>query len=390
MIKRLLSIFLIATLMSFCTGCAQKVEIVNLAKVMALGVDTTPDGKYVVSIRIISETSSQKASGMPAKKGGGGPAESTVYAASGDTIAQALNKLNKQLGKEIRLSHNKVIIIGEETARKGIHSILDYSLRIYQMRPNIPVLVAKGTALEIMKIETPDNPLPPVSIEQILDTQDKIGYAPFSTNLDIADALLNKITSPIAAVIKQNTDEITNINSFKVEGTAVFKKDKLIGFMNDKETRGLEWVIGRIRNSAVVLPGVKNRSLTTIVLDSSAKMTPILEKDNILIQIDIKNKANIREMTDDLDIMKNPKIMDELNEIQNKTIKYEIEEAINAAQKNFKEDIFGFGEAIHRKYPKEWKKLKDKWTEEFGQCRVKVNVHSSIKRPGNHNRTIKQ
>lgn len=258
------------------------------------------------------------------------------------------------------------------------------------MRPNIPVLVAKGTALEIMKMETPDNPLPPVSIEQILDRQDKIGYAPFSTNLDIADALLNKITSPIAAVIKQNTDEITNINSFKVEGTAVFRKDKLIGFMNDKETRGLEWVIGRIRNSAVVLPGVKNRSLTTIVLDSSAKITPILEKDNILIQIDIKNKANIREMTDDLDIMKNPKIMDELNEIQNKTIKYEAEEAINAAQKNFKEDIFGFGEAIHRKYPKEWKKLKDKWTEEFAHCRVKVNVHSSIKRPGNHNRTIKQ
>lgn len=389
MIKRFISIFLIITLTSFCGGCAQKSEIINLAKVMALGVDSTPDGKYIVSIRIISEASSQKSSGMLSQKGGGGPSESTVYSTTGDTIAQAINKLNKQLGKEIRLSHNKVIIIGEETARKGIHNILDYSLRIYQMRPNIPVLVAKGTALEIMKSETPENTLPPVVIEQLIDRQGKVGYAPYSTNLNMADALLTKSTSPIAAVIKPNTDEMTNLNSFKIEGTAVFKKDKLLGFMNEKETRGLEWVIGRIRSGAVVLPGIKTGNLTTYVLDSSAKVTPILEKDNITIEIDIKNRANIREMTEDLDVMKDPTIIDELNQIQNKVIKYEVEEAVNSAQKKLKEDIFGFGEAIHKTYPKEWKKIKDRWNEEFEHCIVKVNVHSSIKRPGNHNRTVK-
>lgn len=387
--KRLLSIFLIIMLTSFCSGCAQKIEIVNLAKVMALGVDTAPDGKFIVSIRILSESSAQKSSGMSMGRGGGKPTESAIYTATGDTILHAVNKLNKQLGKEIRFSHNKVIIIGEETARKSIHHILDHSLRLYQMRPNIPMLVSKGTALEIMKVETLENPLPPAAIEDILERQDKIGYAPYSTNLDIANALLTESTAPIAPVIMKNTDEITNLDSFKIEGTAVFKKDRLIGFMNEKQTRGLEWVIGKIRRSAVVLPGIKNGNLTTLIIDSSAKITPILQNDNMTIEIDIKNSSNIREMTEDLDVMKNPNIMDKLNEIQNNAIKSEVEEAINTAQKDLKQDVFGFGEAIHRSYPKEWKKLKNKWDEEFEHCKVKVNVHSSIKRPGSLNKTIK-
>lgn len=387
--KRLLGIFMIVLFASFTIGCEQKVEMVNLAKVMAIGIDSAPDGNYIVSIRTLSEGSSKKSSGSAMQKGSKDSTSSAVYVETGDTILQAVNKLNKQLGKEIRFSHNKVIIIGEEIAWKSIYNILDFSQRLYQMRPNVPVLIAKGTALEIMKIETTENPLPPSAIEDILTQQDKIGYAPYSTNLDITKALLSKSSAPVVAVINKNTNDLLNTDSFKIEGTAVFNKDKLVGYMNEKETRGLEWVVGRIRNGAVVLGDIKYGNITTIVLDSSAKITPLLGKDDIVIQIDIKNRSNIREMTADLDIMKNPNMIDELNEAQNKVIKYEVEQAVNVAQKNLREDIFGFGQVIYRKYPKEWKKIKDKWDEEFPDCKVNVTVHSSIKRPGSLNRTVK-
>lgn len=387
--KKFLCIFVAISFIFFSSGCNQKTEMVNLAKVMALGVDINPDGKYLVSIRILTESSSSKSAGIPTQNAGGLSTESAVYSASGNSILDAMNKLNVQLGKEIRFSHSKVIIIGEETAKKSIYSTLDYSLRLYQMRPNIPILISKGTALEIMNIETVENPLPPAAIEDILMQQNKIGYAPYITNLDIANALLTESTAPIIPLIMKNTKETTNTNSFRIEGTAVLKKDKLVGYLNDKETRGLEWVIGNIRLGAIVLPGIKTGSLTTLVIDSYSKINPRLEGNDITIEIDVKNKANIREMTDDLDMMKNPEIMDELNEVQNKIIKTEIEEAINSAQKNLKQDVFGFGQAIYRKYPKEWKKIKDKWSEEFPRCIVKVNVHSNIERPGSLNKPIK-
>ncbi|WPC40485.1 hypothetical protein [Clostridium sp. JS66] len=116
--KKFLCIFVAISFIFFSSGCNQKTEMVNLAKVIALGVDINPDGKYLVSIRILTESSSSKSAGIPTQKAGGLSTESAVYSASGNSILDSMNKLNVQLGKEIRFSHSKVIIIGEETAKK--------------------------------------------------------------------------------------------------------------------------------------------------------------------------------------------------------------------------------------------------------------------------------
>ena len=42
-------------------------------------------------------------------------------------------------------------------------------------------------------------------------------------------------------------------------------------------------------------------------------------------------------------------------------MKETINQTIETVQKQYKSDIFGFGEAIHRSNPKEWKKIKKQW-----------------------------
>jgi spore germination protein KC len=45
-------------------------------------------------------------------------------------------------------------------------------------------------------------------------------------------------------------------------------------------------------------------------------------------------------------------------------------------------DIFGFGEAFHRKYKKEWKAIKHNWNEEFKNAEISLEVEAHLRNTG--------
>ena len=47
-----------------------------------------------------------------------------------------------------------------------------------------------------------------------------------------------------------------------------------------------------------------------------------------------------------------------------------------------KVDILGFAEEFHRKYPREWKKVKKDWDEIFPTVKVTLDIKAYIRRPG--------
>ena len=55
---------------------------------------------------------------------------------------------------------------------------------------------------------------------------------------------------------------------------------------------------------------------------------------------------------------------------------------LDKAQHELKTDIFGFGEHIHRKYPKVWNELKDDWDTEFEKLQVNFIFDTKIKDVG--------
>lgn len=45
-------------------------------------------------------------------------------------------------------------------------------------------------------------------------------------------------------------------------------------------------------------------------------------------------------------------------------------------------DAFGFADAFHRKYPKEWAKAKNHWNKVLPKVDVKIDIKVRISRPG--------
>lgn len=376
--KKMIIFFIIVLMMFLSTGCMARNEIENLAIAVTFGVDLTADGKYLVSTQIL------KASKQGSGNGKGDKPQTDVISISseGSTIPAALDNLSKELGKKVVLSHIKFIVISEDLAKSGLSEFIDFAAREYQLHANVVILVTPGNASEILKTTTTIDPIAANAIDAILKLQIHYGYIPVITILDFFNLLGSDTASPMAGVINLHEDEQLG-KTFKLTGAAIFKKDKLIGYMMDEdELYGVQWLRNKINLRNIVLPLPNQDKLTLALTSAKSTIKPMMKDNKPVIQINIDTQGNIVNMAGELDPMKHPEILVELEEIENKFIKKEIEKALYRTQKIFKADIFDFGETIHRDYPTEWKDLKENWQEVFPELEVNIEVHSSIKRTG--------
>ena len=158
----------------------------------------------------------------------------------------AYRRLQEKLPRRIFFSHSGIIVIGEQMARDGISPILDFFIRQREARMRSYILFTKGEAVKILKFVPKLEKIPAEIMRE--EVKQHIGLR---INLkDFAHMLVTDGVEPVAAEMELVSSNLTNgadskglspLNletNLSIKGSAVFKKDKLIGWMNDVETRG--------------------------------------------------------------------------------------------------------------------------------------------------------
>jgi hypothetical protein len=77
-----------------------------------------------------------------------------------------------------------------------------------------------------------------------------------------------------------------------------------------------------------------------------------------------------------------PKTITELEQIADQEFIHLFEGTIKRVQQEYKSDIFGFGEVIHRSNPQAWKKLRDDWDQTFVHLPISIKPDSKISELG--------
>jgi spore germination protein KC len=381
--KRIVIFLIIITQAMIQSGCAgNRKEIQRLDLVVALGIDLNPDGKYLITMQVLNPASSStQTQGVGTSQSSGN--EVLIYASTGETFYDAVFESSKTMGKVQHFGHTKYIVISDEVAEMGIKPILDGIVRLEEFRLNAPFLVTKGKASDIVSAKTTENLIPAIAVENLFQRQQYIGYRPYSYLLDIVDTLSSETTSSVLAVIELvKANEKLGSETFKLSGTAVFKKDKLIGYLNDKETRGFNWIQGHVEVGAVSFNSPRFGKSTVEILRSSSKITPIVNGDNVTIYMQLKNFSNLRRVGKPIDPVKKLDTMYELEDAEDKVIKEEVNLVLSKAKDELGADIFGFGEKIHAVYPKEWKGMVDNWESIYQGLNINVTVDSTIRATG--------
>lgn len=388
--KKFITIFMII-ITTFCSaGCKGiKHEIEELAPVVAVGFDLTLDNKYLLTARLLNPQKGGSG-GTGGQKGGGqeGSSDIMIYSMTGDTPADAFEKLSTKLGRELFLSTARYGVVGRTLAESGLSLYVESALRSYQVAPDLPLFVTKGQAADVITSVNAEEKAPGNVVKNLIMRQSVVGYSPVVTNLEFANALSSKTAAPILGVIYLDREESSG-GPIRMAGTAVFKKDKLIGFLDINQTRGMNFIKDNVKDGEMTVSEIDGGSITFRILKASSKIKPIIINDSVIMQINIKIRSAIREMTLSMDPMKNPKVMDDLSEVQNKAIEKQAKLALEAAQKKFKADIFDFGGIIHRDSPEIWERLEKDWENTFPDIKVEVKVNSTIINPGPTSKPIK-
>lgn len=123
-------------------------NIDRLDYVIAIGIDKAPnDNNLLVSFEFTDLGAfSESDSG-----GGSTPIIDTVVAPS---ISEAINLIDAYAGKQINLSHCKVVIFSEDVAKQGILEEVTYLMNEPQIRPTTNIVIANENAYDYIENST--------------------------------------------------------------------------------------------------------------------------------------------------------------------------------------------------------------------------------------------
>ena len=358
------------------TGCWNRIEVNDIAIVTAIGLDLVEENMIRLTLQVAIPT---KLGPAGASSGGGKDRSTFVISEKGVTVSEAYRKLQMKLSRRVFFSQSRVLLISESLARKGIFNIIDFYTRFHQPRMNSFIMFTEGAASEVIK-NMPN--LESVSAEETKE------LAKLSVGLkvyvrDFLNMLLTDGLEPYAPQYKLTSVEVDTENeSGKIQainGAAVFKKDKLIGWMDETETRGILWLRNEIEGGVITIKVPKEKGGGNISLDiirSKTKILPHHDHGQMKITVNVTSEMSAIENTSKL-VLFNPKVIEEIQKNIEKEIKGRIQLVVNKAQKDFQSDIFGFGQAVYREYPKAWNTFyKKNWNHEFSQ--VEVNIKSKV------------
>lgn len=387
MTKKAAFLLLIILPLVLLSGCWSRREMNDLAIILGAGVDRTPDNK----IRITLQLARPSAFGGSAETGGGNvPKQNIVWviSAEGSTIYDAERELALKVSRRIYWGHNIILVYGEEIAREGVRDVSNFFIRNPLPRETTWVLIARGEARKVLESHS----------ELEKTSAQSIGFlsrhkAGFSIMLkDFQMALASRGTNPAAPRLELQAagepqgpgkEEHTSHRELAITGTGAFKDDRLVGWLDNSETRGLLWLRGEIEKGVITIPspGQPDKFISLNIIRSDTRVDPSYDGETISFNIKMTFEGDLLEQQSTEDLT-TPEKIEAIEKAAAGEVIRKSTSALEKAQGEYGTDIFNFGEAFHRKYKKEWRELKDRWNDEFARAEVHLAVEAHVRRTG--------
>jgi spore germination protein KC len=367
------------------SGCWDRTELNDLSLVKAIAIDKTKNNKVNVAAELFlsTHTSQGMAGGGGGGGGAGGAQEKFVQTATGLDVADATTKLQEKLSRKIFWGHDKAFIIGESLAKSGIQNVLDFIVRGVGIRERTYVFVSEGDAKKILDVTPPLERNEAEVLRKMAESKIVMGV----TILDLwkmaesegraAAIPMIRLSKPVNPQGDKNNEGIAYISK-----VAILKNLRMVGAVDDRTARGIQWLKNEVKTPIITVHPKGSKGLVAFhILHARTRLEPSIRNGTYTILVKGETKDDIIQNTTNLDTM-SPVIIKKLEGEMAQQIERRMYQALDQIQKGMKADIFGFGAAFHRKYPKEWEKMSDHWDEIYPKVKVQIAIDAHILRPG--------
>lgn len=362
-VRFIILLFLIFNIF-FIAGCSNIEQLDDKMIIHGVGIDRV-ENTFELTIQQFSVTGSNE------KEEG-----AQVVKTKGNSLMDAFSDLSLQTGKTPMFSQNLVLAIGEETAYNGINDILDFFVRYYESRPTVKIIIVKGKAESVLSFKKDDKLIMAKDIMAITESE-RINSKVMSSNIfQFVGALKNSTLNPIASIVsveRQNDEEILAAN-----GTAVFKNDKLAGFIDTNSTRGALIINNRLNGGTEVIDVESVGKVSYSLEKSKSKVKFKLENGKPVYNIIIKVNTNIYEIERNIKNQLPDNAFNLMEEALISRIKTITSQAIYKSIFEYNSDIFGFGQIALKSDKEYFRTVENNWDQVMKEAKYNIDVSVKI------------
>lgn len=394
--RRFAFVVILALLMLINTGCWDYREPGEIVHAIALGFDIDDDGQYIVHLLFPNPVS-------PATGGGaetGGSTENqppTVTITSvGQTPMLAITNAALFIPRNISLAHVRLILFSTRLAREGLAPVIDLLKREPEIRLSINSVIVEGDIKTLLTSTTPMESSPAMGLNRLLNLGADVSGALF------AGPILDEFVKLPRPGHEMTITRVTVLSGAKgdgggeasqlqptamLNGGGAFLGTKLMGWLSPREAAGYHLIQGdlRVYFKNLIVPGTED-FFTVEIRQMAGSFKPEIKDGELQIRISVKARAAIhdivgRSMEQVPVLLTDPDVTTSMRERVAEAIKEDLVLAVERAQE-LGTDIFGFGFAFYRKFPKVWAELENDWPEIFKKLKVEYEVEVHAIRPG--------
>ncbi len=377
----------------FLSGCWNRRELNDLALVVAMSIDKAEQG-YQVSVQVVepAEIASRQSSTWRTPV--------AVYSETGEQIFETVRKMTKVTPRRLYFPHLQMLVLSEAVAKEGISKTLDFINRDNEFRKDFYVVISRNRpAREMLENVTALEKIPANKMNSSLQTSQKSWAPTLAVQLD---DLIEGLSSdggrqPVLTGLvlfgdesksgtRENVDRTRAYAQLEYQDIAVFRKDKLVGWLNESESKGYNYITNHVKSTVGPINCPDGGRFGVEILHSKSHVKGKVVQGKPSVEVRLEIEVNIGEVACQVDITDPGTIRRMEEEVEKRNL--EILEASVAKAKKLKSDIFGFGDAIHHSDPQAWKTLKKDWDEQFTNLEVKLMSDVKIRRTGTVNRSF--
>jgi len=335
--KLLLAIIIVGS--GLLTSCFSYKDINGMIFITALVVDHV-DGEFVLYAEAFHSYRSNKTNTEMGER--------VVYASNGVTTFDAARKFSQKSSYTIDYTQNKVVIVTQRAAEKGLKNILDLYERYQDALIRSHILILEGDPKALMEIKIKEDEYIGLYLYQLMENPE-IGVTNAQDRINQfynARLMGDKITVVSMLTIRDELGE----HKLVLDKSAILKDDKLVQVMEYEDILAYHFLIDEVKIASIAFPNpvTNNGKVVVDVLKSKTKTDLEFDGQRIRLIKRIKSRTKLggvqMPMAFDLNTAR------ALEKGTNEVIKANCE-ALFYKYKDDDVDIFDVKEIMMRKYP---------------------------------------
>ena len=408
--KKVFLLILFVLLQFLQVGCWDYTEYEDMVLVTAMGIDYDKGtDKITLTIQYIP-TKKQKGNASNQASNSKASSISITHSSTDKTIYDALAKIQQVVYERLFFGYLQVVVIGEEAAKYNMSDLMEFYDRSPTIRNTAFLVITPDKAETVLSIV--DANFVGSSGQEIFNLINLSSFTGAAFQVPIYEFIEMlavggiEATAPRVISVSSKTqpeakggihDNIVYdeelIGDVRVAGTAAFKGSSFVGWLDEKESMGLQWITGKNINPYKVSSPNKDDSNDFSyyrIRKSGSKIKVQIKDGNPVINVEVKVTADLRQYFEDKGAEKlSPEVISLVQKELSGSIRSDIEAALKRGQQEFESDIFGFGFAFFREYPKLWQtEYEKKWDNIFPHIPVNISIDTKIINTGTNIRRL--